>query len=106
MHEPIKAGVVGTGAMGAAMAGNLADDTSTVSPSTARQVSEILSHAGAGFVDAPVSGGVEGARSGTLSVMAGGNSANISRIMPLPEAISTTVTHMGPVGAGQALTRS
>jgi len=53
-------------------------------------------------VDAPVSGGVEGAKKGTLSVMAGGDSANISRIMPVLEVISSTVTHMGPVGSGQA----
>jgi 3-hydroxyisobutyrate dehydrogenase len=77
-------------------------DTSTVSPATARQISASLLDAGAGFVDAPVSGGVEGARKGTLSVMAGGESANVSRIMPVLEAISATVTHMGPVGFGQA----
>ena len=77
-------------------------DTSTVSPVTARQVSDSLGEAGAGFVDAPVSGGVEGAKKGTLSVMAGGDSANISRIMPVLDAISASVTHMGPVGSGQA----
>ncbi len=77
-------------------------DTSTVSPITARQLAERLQEVGAGFVDAPVSGGVEGAQKGTLSVMAGGDSANISRIMPVLEAISATVTHMGPVGSGQA----
>ena len=77
-------------------------DTSTVSPSTARQVSASLHEVGASLVDAPVSGGVEGANKGTLSVMAGGDSANISRIMPVLEAISASVTHMGPVGFGQA----
>jgi 3-hydroxyisobutyrate dehydrogenase len=82
--------------------GTVLIDTSTVSPVTAREISEILAGAEAGFVDAPVSGGVEGARKGTLSVMAGGDSANLSRIMPVLEAISATVTHMGPVGAGQA----
>jgi 3-hydroxyisobutyrate dehydrogenase len=45
---------------------------------------------------------VEGAQKGTLSVMAGGDSANISRIMPVLEAISASITHMGPVGSGQA----
>jgi 3-hydroxyisobutyrate dehydrogenase len=55
-----------------------------------------------GFVDAPVSGGVEGAKRGTLSVMAGGESADIERIRPILNAISGTVTHMGPVGSGQA----
>lgn len=82
--------------------GSVVVDTSTVSPATARQVSASLSEVGCGLVDAPVSGGVEGAQKGTLSVMAGGDSANISRIMPVLEAISATVTHMGPVGSGQA----
>jgi len=82
--------------------GSVVLDTSTVSPATARQVSADLSDAGCGFVDVPVSGGVEGAQKGALSVMAGGESANISRIMPILEAISATVTHMGPVGSGQA----
>jgi len=82
--------------------GSVLVDTSTVSPATARQVSDMLKKAGAGFVDAPVSGGVEGAKKATLSVMAGGESANISRIMPVLEAISATVTHMGAVGCGQA----
>jgi 3-hydroxyisobutyrate dehydrogenase len=82
--------------------GSVLVDTSTVSPATAREVADRLDQAGAGFVDAPVSGGVEGAKKGTLSVMAGGDSANISRIMPVLEAISGTVTHMGPVGSGQA----
>lgn len=83
-------------------AGTVVVDTSTVSPATARQVSANLAGVGCGLVDAPVSGGVEGAQKGTLSVMAGGESANISRIMPVLEAISSTVTHMGPVGSGQA----
>jgi 3-hydroxyisobutyrate dehydrogenase len=82
--------------------GSVVVDTSTVSPATARQISASLLEAGAGFVDAPVSGGVEGAKKGTLSVMAGGEFANISRIEPVLEAISATVTHMGPVGSGQA----
>jgi 3-hydroxyisobutyrate dehydrogenase len=77
-------------------------DTSTVSPATAKRVAARLQEVACGFVDAPVSGGVEGAKKGTLSVMAGGESANISRIMPVLEAISSTVTHMGPVGSGQA----
>jgi len=82
--------------------GSVLVDTSTVSPATARQVSVSLGDFGCGFVDAPVSGGVEGAKKATLSVMAGGNSAHMSRIMPVLEAISSTVTHMGPVGTGQA----
>lgn len=82
--------------------GTILIETSTVNPATARQIAERLAELDAGFVDAPVSGGVEGARKGTLSVMAGGESANLARIMPVLEAISASVTHMGPIGAGQA----
>lgn len=82
--------------------GSVVIDTSTVSPSTAVEVAEMLSALGVGFVDAPVSGGVEGAIKGKLSVMAGGNSADLLRIKPILAAISSTVTHMGPVGSGQA----
>lgn len=82
--------------------GNIVCDLSTVAPATARQVAARLAEAGAGFIDAPVSGGVEGAKKGRLSVMAGGESANISQIMPVLETFSASVTHMGPVGSGQA----
>jgi 3-hydroxyisobutyrate dehydrogenase len=82
--------------------GSVLVDTSTVSPATANRVASSLQGASACFVDAPVSGGVEGAKKGTLSVMAGGDSATISRIMPVLKTISATVTHMGPVGSGQA----
>lgn len=82
--------------------GSVVCDLSTVAPATARQVAGELARVDAGFVDAPVSGGVEGARKGTLSVMAGGDSANISQIMPVLETFSASVTHMGPVGSGQA----
>lgn len=82
--------------------GSIVCDLSTVAPATARQVAARLAEVGAGFVDAPVSGGVEGAKKGSLSVMAGGESANISQIMPVLEVLSAKVTHMGPVGSGQA----
>lgn len=77
-------------------------DTSTVKPSTARQADRLLRERNASLVDAPVSGGVEGARLGTLSVMAGGDFADLVRITPVLEAISARITHMGKVGSGQA----
>lgn len=83
-------------------AGTVVVDTSTVRPATAVQVDTLLREHGASLVDAPVSGGVEGARAGSLSVMAGGEFADISRIQPVLEAISARVTHMGAVGSGQA----
>jgi 3-hydroxyisobutyrate dehydrogenase len=77
-------------------------DTSTVSPAVTKRLAEQLAEIGVGWVDAPVSGGVEGAINGRLSVMAGGDFANFSRVLPVLEAFSATVTHMGPVSSGQA----
>ena len=77
-------------------------DTSTVSPATAVEMADRLAAKNVQFVDAPVSGGVEGAIKGTLSVMAGGDSADMLRIQPVLNALSSTVTHMGAVGSGQA----
>jgi 3-hydroxyisobutyrate dehydrogenase len=82
--------------------GDVVIDTSTVSPVLTRHLAEHLAQNSVGYVDAPVSGGVEGAVKGTLSVMAGGDFATYSRVLPVLEAFSSTVTHMGPVGSGQA----
>ena len=75
-------------------------DTSTVSRDTAIQAAA-LAHPAA-FLDAPVSGGIEGARQGTLAMMIGGEAAVIERIMPVLDTIAGRIEHMGPVGAGQA----
>lgn len=77
-------------------------DCSTVSAATARRAAELLAERGCAFVDAPVSGGVEGARNATLSIMAGGEGAAIARAQPILAAMGKTLTHFGPVGAGQS----
>lgn len=77
-------------------------DTSTVSDATAREAARRLSEVGASFLDAPVSGGVEGARKGTLAMMVGGDSKVLKRIRPILTTLSAHIVHMGPVGAGQA----
>lgn len=81
--------------------GLLLIDTSTIASSTAREASLLLAAGGSAFVDAPVSGGVEGARNGRLSVMVGGEASDVSRAIPVLEAFAARITHMGPVGAGQ-----
>src|SRR5258706_15383160 len=73
-------------------------DTSTIASDSAVRAAEILRQAGADLVDAPVSGGVEGARLGSLSVMAGGEAATLERVRPVLDAIAKRVTHMGAVG--------
>ncbi len=83
-------------------AGSLVIDCSTVAADTARKAAELLSKQGVEFLDCPVSGGVEGAREGTLAVMAGGGAQAFERARPLLEAMGRTVTHLGPSGSGQA----
>jgi 3-hydroxyisobutyrate dehydrogenase len=75
-------------------------DTSTVSRETAIRAAA-LAHPAA-FLDAPVSGGIEGARQGMLAMMVGGEATVIERIMPVLDSIAGRIEHMGPVGAGQA----
>ncbi len=83
-------------------AGTIVIDTSTVSPDTARAAAAKLARVGAEFLDAPVSGGVEGARKATLVMMVGGDANAFARAKPLFGAISARAEHMGPVGSGQA----
>lgn len=77
-------------------------DHSTVSVDTARKAQALLAERGIGFIDAPVSGGVEGARNGKLSVMAGGDADTLEKVRPVLEAYAARITHMGGTGAGQA----
>jgi len=77
-------------------------DCSTVSTETAREAARRLEQRGLAFVDGPVSGGTEGARKGRLVMMAGGDAGVIERLRPTLAAFTRSVTHMGPVGAGQA----
>lgn len=82
--------------------GALVIDHSTVSVQTARRAATLLAAHGIGFLDAPVSGGVEGARNGKLSVMVGGSEAELEQGRPVLEAYAARISHMGETGAGQA----
>ena len=77
-------------------------DCSTVSADTARSAAHRLRERGAQFLDAPVSGGTEGARDGTLAIMVGGEAQAFERAMSVLQAMGRTVTHFGVSGAGQA----
>lgn len=81
--------------------GKLVVDHSTISVSATKRLAEEVRRVGADWVDAPVSGGSEGAERGTLSIMAGGDAATLERVMPYLEAYGTRITHVGPIGAGQ-----
>lgn len=77
-------------------------DCSTISADTARTAAHRLRAAGAYFLDAPVSGGTEGARDGTLAVMVGGDEKAFERAQPVLRAMGKAVTHFGASGSGQA----
>jgi len=81
--------------------GSLLIDMSTSSPVLARELVRAAHERGVGILDSPVSGGDVGAIEGTLSIMVGGDEQDFERATPLFEAMGKTVTHVGPVGAGQ-----
>ncbi len=82
--------------------GSVVIDCSTVSPNTARTLSDDLASKGISFIDAPVSGGVEGAKKGSLSIMVGADREQYKRASEVFAAIGSQITHMGRVGQGQA----
>lgn len=77
-------------------------DTSTVAADTAKQAAEILQKHGAHLLDCPVSGGVEGAKNGTLAMMVGGDEAVLELARPTLNAIAGNIAYIGPTGNGQA----
>lgn len=78
-------------------------DTSTISPSETRDFAGRLRERGADLVDAPVSGGSEGAKQATLTIFVGGDESAVGRVRPVLDALGKTITHFGPVGSGQAV---
>jgi 3-hydroxyisobutyrate dehydrogenase len=83
--------------------GTLVIDMSTISPSATRDFAARLAKQDVHLLDAPVSGGSEGAKKGTLSIFVGGDAADLERARPVLESLGTTITHVGPIGAGQAV---
>ena len=89
------------GVIHGAQAGSIVVDMSTISPSTTRRIAQDLGKKGIKMIDAPVSGGSEGAQKGTLSIMVGGEAEDLEKVDPVLKAMGKTITHIGPVGAGQ-----
>ncbi len=90
------------GIAAAAREGTLVIDCSTISPRATRAFARRLRERGIAMVDAPVSGGSEGAIHATLTIMVGGEPADVERAHAILAAMGRTITHMGPVGTGQA----
>ena len=91
------------GAAAGAPPGTLFVDMSTIAPDAARQVGATLKQAGHRFLDAPVTGGDVGAREGKLSILVGGEAADLEAAREVLSVMGTRITHCGPVGAGQVM---
>lgn len=89
------------GAIHGLQAGSLLIDMSTISPQATQTMSRRLAENGVHMLDAPVSGGSEGAARGTLSIMVGGEEEQVARATPLLQAMGQSITHVGGQGAGQ-----
>jgi 3-hydroxyisobutyrate dehydrogenase len=83
--------------------GALVIDMSTISPQATIAIGDQLAERDVHMLDAPVSGGSEGAARGTLSIMVGGDEPDVTRARPVFEAMGKTITHVGARGAGQTV---
>lgn len=100
----VRAVLLGEGGVIHRVAANaLVVDMSTISPQATREIAAALGGRGAHFLDAPVSGGSEGAARGTLSIMVGGEAEQVARATPCFQAMGKTITHVGGHGAGQTV---
>lgn len=84
-----------------AQPGSVLVDCSTISPKATRAMAARLAQQGVTMLDAPVSGGSEGAARGTLSIMVGGPAEAVERVRPVLLAMGKVITHVGESGAGQ-----
>lgn len=84
-----------------ARSGSVVVDMSTISPEATRRIAQALNEKGIGMIDAPVSGGSEGAEQGTLAIMVGGDPVDVEKALPVLKTMGSTITHVGPIGAGQ-----
>jgi len=80
--------------------GALVIDFSTIAPATSQSLAKRLESVGVRYLDAPVTGGTEGARAGTLSILIGGAAADVERARPLLQLVGSRLSHFGPVGSG------
>ena len=98
----VEAVLWGDGGAGYALTpGSLVIDCSTIAPATAAAMAKRLAEQNVHYIDAPVTGGTEGAKAGTLTVLCGGETKALEQALPLLEVIGGSIHHFGPVGSGQ-----
>ncbi len=91
------------GVVEGAQPGSLIIDCSTIAPSGSWDFAARLRECDLRMIDAPVSGGSEGARNATLTIFVGGDERDVEHARPVLSALGRTITHVGPIGAGQAV---
>lgn len=91
-----------SGVLSVVRPGAILVEMSTIDPETHRRIARAAGERQAGYIDAPISGGSQGAREGTLTIMVGGEAATLERARPILLALGRSLYHMGPVGAGAA----
>lgn len=83
--------------------GSIIVDMSTIAPSVSRSLAATAKERGVHFLDAPVSGGTQGAEAGALAIMVGGEQAAFEKIRPVLEAVGKNIFHVGPSGSGEVI---
>ena len=91
------------GAIVGVQAGSVVIDMSTISPAVTRDIAALLAEKDVQLLDAPISGGEQGAIDGTLSIMVGGDADALERVRPILDAMGGKITHCGPSGSGQTV---
>jgi 3-hydroxyisobutyrate dehydrogenase len=99
----VRAVLLDQGLLDALAPGTLLLDMSSSAPTDTREIAPAITERGVRFVDAPVSGGVRGARAGSLTIVVGGEDADVEAARPLLEVVGSRALHVGGIGAGHAL---
>lgn len=95
--------VLDDGVLAHTASGTTLIDMSTIRPDVAQQIAEQGGASGINVLDAPVSGGEQGAIDGTLSIMVGGDADTVAAVQPIFDALGSTIVHVGPAGSGQTV---
>lgn len=91
------------GLLTGASSGSIIVDMSTIAPAVSRSLAERSAQHGVSFLDAPVSGGTQGAEKGTLAIMVGGDDVAFQRARPVLAAMGDKIFHVGPSGSGEVI---
>jgi 3-hydroxyisobutyrate dehydrogenase-like beta-hydroxyacid dehydrogenase len=95
--------VLDAGVLDGAAPGSVIVDMSTIAPAVSRSLAAACAARNVTFLDAPVSGGTQGAAAGTLTIMVGGEAESLERVRPVLDAMGARIFHVGPSGAGEVV---